>query len=187
MESADSRKRPQPRQQPSILTFFGPTPKKKRCHSSATDRGDIQPDITMNSTGHEEDVVASALDQTSRNVVVTEILPPSNTLTAEKGKEDLQSIATDIVRVIGLQNQEISPATKLHLIENHAPEADFNFPPRQYKDSTDKGGVRQQYTVPGTGFKCTISYATPNQQMDFFVCVVFFFLCQLIRGKGQSI
>ena len=175
MESADSRKRRQPRKQPSILTFFGSTPNKKRCTTTATDIGNIQPpDITMNSADHHEDAVALALDQASKNIVEIEILPTSNTLTAEKGKEDSKSLGTDIIKVVGQQNQEISPETKLHLIKNRQPETDFNFPPKQYKDSTEKGDVRQRY-CSRDWFEMydTLCYSKSTDELFCLCCVLF--------------
>ena len=63
MESADSSKRPRPRQQKTLLIFFAPTPNKKRCTTTATESSDIQADITMINADHQERALESALDQ----------------------------------------------------------------------------------------------------------------------------
>ena len=95
-------------------------------------------------------------------------------LTTEKGKGECQYLATDIIKVIGLQNQVISPETKLYLIKNRQPEADFNFPTRQYKDSTEKGGVRQWYRSRDW-FKMydTLCYSKSTDGVFCLCCVLF--------------
>jgi len=143
------------------LTFFAPTSNKKRCTTPSTESSDIQFDITRISADHQEHALESALDQPTS--VGTVLLPPSDMLMTEKGREECRYLATDIIKVTGLQNQVISPETKLYLIKNPQLRLTSIFLPRQYKDSTVKGGARQQY--------CSRA---------------FFSLCQLIRRKGQN-
>ena len=63
---------------------------------------------------------------------------------SEDGQEVLQLRTIDIINVIGLPNQAITPEKKMQLIRNCRPEPDFNFPLQQFKDSSHKRGAKQR-------------------------------------------
>ena len=143
MASSDSRKRPHPKQQASILSFFVSPPGKKTC--TTTDSGDMEPDVA--NVDHQENADIALLNQPSKSSkhIVNDVLPPSKTLRVDNGQKDTQPLAIDIFNVIGQPSQKITSETKLRIITNRQPEADFKFPPKQYKDSSEKGGVKQRY------------------------------------------
>lgn len=120
----------------------------KKCTTTATttDSDNIEPNINIGNADHQENAVALALHQPNRNRVSgCEALPISQSLTSEDSQEVLQPPTIDIITVIDLPNQEITPEKKMQLIRSPPPEADFSFPPKQYKDSSEKGGVKLRY------------------------------------------
>lgn len=54
-------------------------------------------------------------------------------------------LTLDIADAAKLPNNHITPELKHELIKNQKPEADFSFPPKKYKDSSEPGGVKQRY------------------------------------------
>ena len=61
--------------------------------------------------------------------------------------EKPDSGALDIANVIKLPLQDITDEMKCNLIKNRLPDKDFKFPPKQYKDSSETGGVKQRHCL----------------------------------------
>ena len=102
------------------------------------------------------------------------MLPISQSLTSEDSQEVLQPLTIDIITVIGLPNQEITPEKKMQLIRNRQPEDDFSFPPKQYKDSSEKGGVKQRYCSRDWFQKYdTLCYSKSTDGIFCLCCVLF--------------
>jgi len=96
----------------------------------------------------------------------------------EKGKEECQYLTTDILKVIGLQNQAISPETKLCLIKNHQPEAEFNFPSQAMQGQCREG--RRKAMVMFQGLVQNVRYLVDRW---IFLIVLRFFPMPAHQGQ----
>ena len=95
-----------------------------------------------------------------------------------------ESTIGDIAEVTGKRPVEVSDNEKLHLIENRVPESSFKFPPKEYKDKSEKGGSKRRY-CQREWFQAH-TYLSYSKSTNGLYCLCFVLFCFPLPQAGPA-